>query len=191
MTKVLFHGETVDPAQYPTLAAQANHLPGKIADCHVNVDVTPPTTRRRQSTIKLTIGVADDEAVELFAYGFCVLLAGAMFDRSGWQRAAIAHPDGPQTAEEEPDQWLRARWTHVGLMTPDGRFLDIHGPRPVDEVNKEYGGWLVRPVTAEEWDEAGCGSHWTTSVTSDLTTDVFRLFADALVSNVEDELAAS
>lgn len=186
--KVLYHGETVDPAQYPALAATANQLPGAISECHMSLDVNPPTTRRNLTTVKLTLAVVDDEAVELFAYGYCVLLAGAMFERSGWQRAAIAHPDGPLTEDQEPDRWLRARWTHVGLITPDGRFLDINGARPVDEVNTEYGGWLVRPVTAEEWDEAGCGSHWTTCITDELTKDVFRLFADALVSGVEEGL---
>lgn len=184
----MIRNSQVDPAQYPALAAGVNHLPGLVSDVTISFTVNPPTTRKAQDAFALRPGVADEEAVELFAYGYCTLLAGALHDRSGWELAAIEHPDGPLAEEDEPDPWTRARWTHVGVITPDGRFLDIHGPRPVDEVNQAYGGWVVRRKTPADFAASGCASPWTNAVSDQLVQDVIRLFADQLVTAVEKEL---
>ncbi|TMR89074.1 hypothetical protein [Nonomuraea basaltis] len=75
-----------------------------------------PTTRRGLICAMLRPGVIDDDADEFFAWGYCWLLAAALQEATGWSYGLVER--------RHKDSW---EWTHVGVITPAGRFLDIRG----------------------------------------------------------------
>lgn len=84
--------------------------------------------------LKIRPGVIDDAAIELYAYCYCALLARALHWRSGWPLALV---------ERVEPSWC---WEHVGVFTPAGDVLDIHGIRSVEQVAADFDRELGRQV---------------------------------------------
>ena len=85
----------------------------------VTIHLPRPTNRRGLTTVTLTPGVVDEDAEEVFSFGYCYLLALAMHEATGWRIAVLdrLEPDG---------SW---RGVHVAVVTPDDWFVDIRGRR--------------------------------------------------------------
>ncbi|MEO3869555.1 hypothetical protein ABGB18_12050 [Nonomuraea sp. B12E4] len=100
--------------RYPHLEQAAA---GKSLD-QVAVEFAPsrPTNRRGLTRVVLHPGVINDNADEFFAWGYCWLLAAALHEATDWLYALVERWRG--------DAW---EWTHVGVITPAGCFLDIRG----------------------------------------------------------------
>ncbi|MEV4753007.1 hypothetical protein AB0K21_42250 [Streptosporangium sp. NPDC049248] len=117
MTTTSYH------SRYPQLAAMAGDRP--LADVHLDISFERPTYHGFRE-LKVRPGVIDDAAVELYGYSQCHLLGRAMHKRSGWPIALVELAEPPH------------RWVHVGVFTPAGRVLDIHGVRTVDQVVADH-----------------------------------------------------
>lgn len=104
----------MDASRYPHLAKAAAGRPFD----EIGVEFWPekPTTRRGLNCAVLRPGVIDDDADEFFACGYCWLLAAALHEMTGWSYGLVER--------RREDRW---EWTHVGVITPAGRFLDIRG----------------------------------------------------------------
>ena len=94
----------------------------------VTVRLPAPSGCLGLTEVRVTPGVADREARELFLYSQCQILALCLHERTGWPLWAAEQqlPDGT---------W---KWAHVGVRTPRGRWLDIDGPRGARDVTR----WL-------------------------------------------------
>ncbi|WP_068929336.1 hypothetical protein [Planobispora rosea] len=167
---------------YPALTELAGGSPlGHLA---LTIDLGRPTYHGR-TQVTVRPGVVDAEAIELFGYAHCHRLAWAMHQRTGWPFGVVEQDDLP------------GRWVHVGLLTPTGTFLDIHGLRPVAQVvadiRAEHGlDVRVRAVdtpeelfsiiassgerTAEEWLAELCP----------LSAEVIAVFADVLITRTQE-----
>lgn len=88
-----------------------------------------PTPDHGRVSFSLRPGVIDDEALEFFQWGYCHLLACAIHEITGWPFAAVEGISG------RTGQWV---WTHMGVLTPVGDFLDITGVHPVDCLRPAY-----------------------------------------------------
>lgn len=137
-----------------------------------------------QSEFRLRFGVINDDAIELFGFAKCHLLASALHERTGWSFALV---------EQLIDNaW---EWAHVGVITPDGRMLDIHGVHTLGDVEagmlREYGhiarvrvlpsqADLVRVVTgrAEE------ARHWAAGISSLVGVDIVLSAVETLLTQV-------
>jgi hypothetical protein len=84
----------------------------------VRFDLPLPTTRRGLTTVTLTPGVIDDDVVEVFAYGYCYLLACVLHEISGWPFGFV------ETYHPSSGQWQLA---HACVIAPDGRLVDVGG----------------------------------------------------------------
>jgi hypothetical protein len=94
----------------------------------VTVQLLEPSANLGLAELHVTPGVIDEHARELFLYAQCQMLALALHERTGW----------PLWVAEQQLPSGRWAWVHVALQTPDGRWLDIDGPRPSQEV----AGWI-------------------------------------------------
>ncbi|MGI5292842.1 hypothetical protein ACQEVF_57360 [Nonomuraea polychroma] len=112
---------------YPELSRLAGGRPLKGQRFEIALSGTR-TRRHGWSRVRLTLGVCDQQAIELFGWGRCWMLAGAIHDLTGWPYAAVEEtlPQGGN------------RLTHVGVLTPAGAFLDIFGQRSVAEVVRSF-----------------------------------------------------
>ncbi|MEU7863863.1 hypothetical protein [Nonomuraea sp. NPDC049141] len=106
----------MDATTYPHLARFAAGRP--FAEVAVEFMPSQPTTRHGLTSVALYPGVVDDNADEFFAWGYCWLLAAALHEATGWTFGLV------ERWREETHAW---EWTHVGVITPNGRFLDIRG----------------------------------------------------------------
>lgn len=78
--------------------------------------------------LRLTSGVIDWQAEEIFGRAHCHRLAGAVATLTGWEAVSF----------EVTDPSGRWRPTHCGVLTPEGNILDIFGVRSIDEVENAY-----------------------------------------------------
>lgn len=144
----------------------------------VDVVLNVPTTRRKLARVNLSPGVVDDQALEYFGYGACCLLAAAMHEQSGWDMAVAYSRHGRDTT-----------WNHMGVVAPDGRFLDIKGLRTVRSVIDQYDADGVARVTLDYATEAKAipagGWH---SQSVPIVVELIRYFADTLLEQALDDL---
>lgn len=158
---------------YPLLAAMAHGEPLK----NVSLDITlsVPTFHGRT---ELTVhpGVIDGDAIELYGFCQCALLAGAVAERTGEPLLAIER-------YQDSDGW---QFTHMAAIT-DGLALDIHGLRSVPAVLAHmgsYGPWPLRHRLVDSWAELSpCIAPLWTDV-DPLMVELTRLFADVLLETV-------
>ncbi|GAA5045519.1 hypothetical protein HNP84_002609 [Thermocatellispora tengchongensis] len=101
-------------SRYPHLDRAAAGRP--FGEVEVVFAPAKPTTRRGLTRVVLRPGVIDDNADEFFAWGYCWLLAAALREATGWPFGLVER--------RRADAW---EWTHVGVITPGGSFLDIRG----------------------------------------------------------------
>ncbi|WP_343954256.1 hypothetical protein [Nonomuraea longicatena] len=172
------------PERYPHLRGFAAGLPFD----GVGVEFLPslPTRRHGLSRLVLRPGLFDDQAVEFFAHGYCWLLGAALREATGWPYGLVERRCS--------DGW---EWTHVGVITPGGRFLDVMGERDVDGVvaflrlgydlptRIRAGGHadlreaMRMPAdTAPDW--------WVSMLGTPLLLDVVRWFAATLLSRLPE-----
>jgi hypothetical protein len=97
----------------------------------------------RNRSYRVTAGVIDVWAVDAYTRGQCHALAQALAARTGWPilvfgDAACASARGRSAADCAPYPGVCAcQPAHMGVVLPDGRFLDIRGARPMDEVLRD------------------------------------------------------
>ena len=75
----------------------------------------------------ITLGVVDSEAINLYGYGFCTLLALTIHRKTGLPLVLF-------TTKYENNSWSG----HATVQLPDGTLLDIQGVRTVKEIQEEY-----------------------------------------------------
>ncbi|TDE95069.1 hypothetical protein EXU48_09905 [Occultella glacieicola] len=68
-----------------------------------------------------------EEDINMFTGCSCHLLAAALAARTGWPIMLVADVDG------------RLGWFHAGVLTPQGRLLDIRGEHDEHDWLDEYG----------------------------------------------------
>lgn len=73
---------------------------------------------------------------ERFTYRDCHLLAAAIHRRTGWPLHAVALP------EEDGHLTPNSAWAHAFVRMPDGRCLDVSGPRDGDDLLDDYAPFL-------------------------------------------------
>ncbi|TMR12384.1 hypothetical protein ETD86_32925 [Nonomuraea turkmeniaca] len=144
-----------------------------------------PTNRRGLTRLLLNPGVINDDADEFFAWGFCWLLAAALREATGWAYGLVER--------RREDGW---EWTHVGVITPDGRFLDIRGHHDRDglaaTLTDAYGvpaririGTFADLRQATNMPEDTEPDWWLGTLGTPLLVDVVRYFAACLLSRYE------
>ncbi|MEV5495631.1 hypothetical protein AB0M50_09520 [Nonomuraea fuscirosea] len=166
---------------YPHLEKAAAGQPFE----HVEVEVVPsaPTNRHGLTRLVLHPGVINDAADEFFAWGYCWLLAAALREATGWAYGLVER-------WREDDGW---EWTHVGVITPAGRFLDIRGCHDRDgltaTLTDAYGmPTRIRPGTfADLRQTTGLADDtppdwWLGALGEPILADVVRYFAASLLS---------
>jgi hypothetical protein len=173
MTAVCLSSEVT---AYPSLAELAAGRP--LADVEITIATERPSFHG-QSEFRIRPGVIDADAIELFGFAQCIVLASAMHERTGWSFALVE-----QLVDSE---W---KWAHVGVFTPVGRVLDIHGCREVGEVEREMldeHGHLARVrvlPTLEELAEVVSPGHsprdWRFDITTPVGVEVVTVLADLL-----------
>jgi len=108
----------------------------------------PTTTLARYADVEvcdwpLAAGLTEDDR-DYYTSEHCEQLAFAMHEATGWPYAAVI--DGQDEASGTYG------YLHVGVMRPDGNFLDVEGPQDSDSVLEQYGdgsehengeSWLV------------------------------------------------
>lgn len=77
----------------------------------------------------ITLGLIDDEAVQLFGYGHCAILAWELSQLTGLPLAVFTAP-----ATDGDEGWSG----HVALFLGYDQFLDIHGVNSAAEIAREY-----------------------------------------------------
>jgi hypothetical protein len=102
---------------------------GLLDEVTMIVRASQPTTRRGLTEAVISTRRATDDALEWYGYGNCHILAGALHEVSGWPFAIVAGDENSGSPKVI---------VHVGVMTPDGRFLDIAGAREHSEVLRQY-----------------------------------------------------
>lgn len=89
---------------------------------------------------------------ERYTHRDCQQLAIALHEATGWPYAAVC--DG---YSEELDTY---GWMHMGVVTPDGFFLDVEGAHIVDDILSQYcelsehedgDAWLIESVRPEQF----------------------------------------
>jgi hypothetical protein len=168
--------------RYPALASFAAGRPFD----QVGVEFLPsePTRRHGLSRVVLRPGVVNDDAIEFFSWGYCWLLAAALREVTGWPYGLVER--------QRPDGW---EWTHVGVITPTGRMLDIQGDHDVNGLTAAFrlgygmparirsgGHSALREAmrmaadTAPDW--------WKGTLGAPILLDVVRHFAATLLSQL-------
>jgi hypothetical protein len=105
--------------------------------------------------VRISFAQITPEMIETFAYGECVALASAMRRHTGWPYAIA---------------WLdESTFNHVGVRTPDGRFLDICGAHTDVEVLRS-GAWKGRQHTFISESKKGEIPHLNGTLTDELLT---------------------
>jgi hypothetical protein len=153
-----------EPAADPVTDAWQHYLAGPGAQ-HDEQGLTRPA-------------ITDEATRDRYLFGDCWMLAEAVHARTGWPYAVVA--DGAQDMDGQPtddlDGAARVGWTHAGVLTPDGRVLDVDGAH-------EVGVWLDRHAHTDpdsQWDGdvglfvVGCDRFRTAlSLSPDAGSDLF------------------
>lgn len=165
-----------DPDAYPILSAYAAERGLTLQEVFVEFSFKTPTNRHGLTRIRLYPGVIDDQAIECFAWSRCALLAGAIHEKTGWPLAAIEL----EPARRGESKW---RWKHVGVHTPDGRFLDIYGPKV---KRRDSNGQPIQQVTMQQLiDDDLMTSPWHADLDDHpAVIEIIRYFADTLIAKV-------
>ncbi|WP_147425369.1 hypothetical protein [Bailinhaonella thermotolerans] len=150
----------------------------------VTIRLGSPTGRLRLTELRLRPPEVDEHAVELFTRHSCRLLACALQERTGWPLTILYPHHAPPGCT-----WRY----HVGVRTPDGRFLDINGAADLADVERAWSAMYgVRVAThtvsvieglmaflggqtgdPAAWWRDDCGGH---------TLDMLDMYADALLA---------
>lgn len=124
----------------------------------------------------LTLRSIDSEAIGVFRYGQCAVLAYALHELTDAPIAVFT------SADAEPGSWSG----HAGLAASDGTILDITGFQTVEEIKGEYPG-ISDPIIMsgpEFLELVSTGNPWDSL--EDLERYVVMDFASYLLSeNVE------
>lgn len=101
--------------------------------------VTLPGTRWDPAGFEVTPGVIDDAARKAFTSGHCLGLALAVRRRTGWQMIWLGRPECAYDEDclgeyELEDGSSACQHTHVAVVAPDGRVVDINGSSTVAEA---------------------------------------------------------
>jgi hypothetical protein len=83
---------------------------------------------------RVTPGVLDGSALNLFSQGGCIALAIALHDATGWPILAVT--DGHNSMDGELCGGSSMHW---GVRTPEGLFLDVDGVHEFDDLERRYG----------------------------------------------------
>lgn len=148
----------------------------------IAVRLLAPSHRLGLTELSVTPGVVNDHARELFLFAQCQMLALAIHERTGWP-LWIAEQQFPTGA------WS---WTHIGVQTPAGQWLDIDGPRDSKEVAAWLGQWglpvRLRLLTLAEWHvQLGrpvdtLTTWWRTQITGEEAIALVEIFAEAVLT---------
>lgn len=139
-----------------------------------------PTNNRGLTRVVLRPGHVDADTREFFTAGCCHMLAGALHELTGWPLIALHR--------EHDDHWL-----HVGVETPDGRFLDINGPRPVAEMRSRLATEQGDPIRTTTHASLSGFAHgigmpddwtWRAEIADRDAADAITAMADALLEQV-------
>lgn len=159
-------------SDFPLLTKTADGHP--FSSVWVQFDITPATSRRGLTTIKLHAGVVDEMALEFFCYGGCCLLAAAMHERSGWPLMVyyVRRSDG------------RLTMAHMGVQTPQEEFLDVQGVRSYASLCADYGDGWRQTITLEEAQAQNMihPDGWRTRLQGSHTPEIVQFFADQMVT---------
>ncbi|MEV0661600.1 hypothetical protein ACIBI3_05570 [Actinomadura luteofluorescens] len=115
----------------------------------VTLNLSHPTCRKGLTQVTLRPGLIDDQAIEVFGFSMCALLACALHEETGWPILGVETqlPTGRKAnGSRFSVRGIRRRrrpagcwgWSHVGVQTPCGRFLDIQGARTCAEAQREW-----------------------------------------------------
>jgi hypothetical protein len=167
---------------YPLLAQLAAGRP--LADVEITVALERPSFHGR-SEFQIRPGVIDADAIELFGFSQCIPLAHAMHDATGWSFTLVEQfVDGV---------W---KWAHVGVLTPAGRMLDIHGRREVFEVERQMAvdfniparvRVLPTPEALAAVISPGASARdWRFDITTPVGVEVVAVLADLLTSQTRE-----
>ncbi|MFG3442710.1 hypothetical protein ACGF0J_36175 [Nonomuraea sp. NPDC047897] len=153
----------------------------------VGVEFLPshPTMRHGLTRLVLHPGVINDDADEFFAWGYCWLLAAAQKEATGWSYGLV-------------ERWREGtwEWTHVGVITPAGTFLDIRGYHDRDgltaDLEAAYGvptrirmGTFADLRQAMNMPEDTEPDWWLGTLGAPILADTVRYFATHLLSRYE------
>ncbi|GAA3702477.1 hypothetical protein GCM10022224_080370 [Nonomuraea antimicrobica] len=177
---------SLSPARYPVLAELAESQP--LADVEVIIKLEKPSFHG-QTEFRLRPGVVDADAIELFGFAQCHRLAAAMHERTGWPFALVQQlVDGV---------W---KWAHVGVFTPGGRMLDIHGPREVAEVERQMNDTYGPPARVRSLDTladlrdaiapTNGLANWKDDINGAAGVEIVMLLADTLIAKANAESQA-
>jgi hypothetical protein len=124
----------------------------------------------------LTLRLVDGEAISLFAYGHCVLLAYAIYEKTNLPLIVFTN----ETAEG-------AGWHgHAGISLGDDKILDITGICSEDEIHNRYGKLSEGKImSAEEFKKLVVDPAYVEnpfSFLDELEQFVVKDFADHLIS---------
>ncbi|MEW9527299.1 hypothetical protein [Microbispora sp. NPDC049125] len=169
---------------YPHLRMAAAGRP--LGEVPVEFLPSNPTTRHGLSRLVLRPGVIDDAADEFFAWGYCWLLAAALHEVTGWPFGLI------ERWREDGQEW---EWTHVGVITPAGRFLDIRGCHDRAVLTAGLTGAYGMPTRirtgrfpalrqAMRMAEDTPPDWWLGALTDPILTETVRYFAAHLINQV-------
>lgn len=175
--------DTAAATRYPLLEKEAGGWP--IRFLSVEFTANEPTSRRGLKNFTLHPGVFNEDAFELFGYGFCHQLAAATRERSGWPLAAVRRPSVDCDCDYETHDNC-VDWVHMGVRTPGGLFLDIRGPRRYDDVIRQYEcEEIYLPGFAQAVAVGAVKDPWADPKLPAFA-EVVRCFADALIENAEE-----
>jgi len=98
----------------------------------VLVRLPHPTWRRGLTSVTLRPGVIDEDAREVFAWGYCHTLAGALHQVTGWPLVVLCKRFGGPGRQ-------RWHWIHAGVNPGrPGLLLDVAGVRALPEAEADY-----------------------------------------------------
>lgn len=154
----------------------------------ITVRLLQPTANLGLTDLTLTPGLIDDQAREMFLYSQCQMLALAICERTGWP-VWVAEQQLPA------GYWS---WSHAGVRTPAGRWLDIKGPRDGRDVAAWLAGWglpvRLRVLSPATWHEtfsfpSGTSASWWRSRVTDPDGNAAGIVEDfaALLIELERE----
>jgi hypothetical protein len=111
-----------------------------------------PGTRNR--LYRVTVGLIDIWAQDAYTRGQCHALARALNAATGWPIMVLGSPvceqsrtGRPLDCAPYPDGLCACQPVHLAVRMPDGRFLDIHGPRDLTELVKPGSRVLLGPAS--------------------------------------------
>ncbi|NAS22507.1 hypothetical protein GT755_12520 [Herbidospora sp. NEAU-GS84] len=163
-------------SRYPELSRLAA---GRLlTDVSITLTMDEPSCRYGWKEFWIRPGVINEDAVELFGFAKCFYLAAAMHELVGWPLGMV-----DQLVNGE---WM---WAHAGVVTPDGRFLDIHGDRPVNAIPRQmeadFGpeARLYETTFAQYAQAAGLSAEsWVDLLGAPVVAEIFRYFAETLIA---------